>query len=154
MSFEEIEKIISKYKYDSSALIPILQDIQREENWLPREHLKYLSKRLQIPETRIYEIATFYKAFSLKPRGKYQIGVCLGTACHVRGGENILQKFERELKIKRGETTPDLKWTLETVRCLGCCSLSPVVRINKDTYGRLTQAKISKILKMYQEGEK
>ena len=154
MSFEEIEKIISKYKYDSSALIPILQDIQREENWLPREHLKYLSKRLQIPETRIYEIATFYKAFSLKPRGKYQIGVCLGTACHVQGGENILQKFERELKIKRGETTPDLKWTLETVRCLGCCSLSPVVRINKDTYGRLTQAKISKILKMYQEGEK
>lgn len=151
MSHQEIEKIISKYKYDTACLIPILQDIQREENWLPKEHLRYLSKRLQIPETRIYEIATFYKAFSLKPRGKYQVGVCLGTACHVRGGENILKKFERELNIKRGETTSDLQFTLETVRCLGCCSLSPVVRINKDTYGRLTQTKIPKILKKYSE---
>lgn len=151
MSFEKIDEIVTKYRYDTANLIPILQDIQREENWLPKEHLKYLSQRLQVPETRIYEIATFYKAFSLSPRGKYQIGVCLGTACHVRGGENILQKFERELNIKRSETTKDLKFTLETVRCLGCCSLSPVVRIGKDTYGRLTQTKIPKILKMREE---
>jgi NADH-quinone oxidoreductase subunit E len=151
MSLEEIEKIISKYKYDIACLIPILQDIQREENWLPREHLKYLSKRLQIPETRIYEIATFYKAFSLKERGEHLINACLGTACHVRGATRVIEKIEKELGIKSGETTKDKKFTLETIRCLGACALGPIIVIDNEYHGQMTSVKVGKILRELQQ---
>jgi len=147
----KISEIIDKYEGKKEALIQIMQDINSEYNYLPMDKLKYLSEKLTVPLSEIYGIATFYKTFSLKPRGKHLVNVCMGTACHVKGGENILQKFERDLNVKAGETTQDLNFTLKTVRCLGCCSLSPVARIDKDIYGRLTQAKISKTLKKYTE---
>lgn len=153
MSFKNIDKVVAKYKYDGAALIPILQDIQKEVNWLPKEHLKYLSKRLNVPETRIYEIATFYKAFSLKERGKHLITACLGTACHVRGAPRIVDKLEKELGIKSGETTENKQFTLETVRCLGACALGPIIVIDDEYHGQMTSRKLGKILKDLQKEE-
>jgi NADH:ubiquinone oxidoreductase subunit E len=126
-----------------------LQDIQAEYNYLPREVLNQISQELQMPLSQVLRVATFYAAFSLKPRGRHLINVCLGTACHVRGGGRILEKLERELGIKSGEASSDLKFSLETVRCIGCCSLAPVIRIDEDTHGRLRQDKIPRILKKY-----
>lgn len=150
MESDDIERLIEKHRHDESALIGIMQDIQKELNYLPQGILLKIAHRLDIPLSRIYSIATFYKAFSLVPRGRHKIGVCIGTACHVRGGQNIVEKLERELGIRSGQTMNDLKFTLETVRCLGCCSLAPVMRIDKDTYGRLNQSAIPKILKRYE----
>ena len=149
MNSDDIDRLIEKHGHDESALIGIMQDVQKELNYLPQGILLKIAQRLDIPLSRIYSIATFYKAFSLLPRGKHKIGVCIGTACHVRGGQNIVEKLERELGIRSGQTMNDLKFTLETVRCLGCCSLAPVMRIDKDTYGRLNQSAIPKILKRY-----
>lgn len=149
MTQSEIDNIIEKYGEIASSILPILQEIQSKENYLPKMDLEYVSQRLKIPLTNIYRIATFYNALSLKPRGRYKIDVCLGTACHVRGGEKILEKFERELKISVGETTKDKKFTLESVRCLGCCSLGPVAVIDEQVYGRLTQDKIPSLLKEF-----
>lgn len=150
MGLDDIDRLIEKHRHEESALIGIMQDVQKELNYLPQSILLKLAQRLDIPLSRIYSIATFYKAFSLAPRGRHQIGVCIGTACHVRGGQKIVEKIERELGIRSGQTTNDFKFTLETVRCLGCCSLAPVMRIDKDTHGRLNQAKIPKILKRYE----
>ncbi|MDI6788909.1 MAG: NADH-quinone oxidoreductase subunit NuoE [Planctomycetota bacterium] len=144
-----MDRIIERHRYEDYALIGVLQDAQKELNWLPQDALKHISKRLDIPLSRICAIATFYKAFSLKPRGKYLIHSCQGTACHVRGGDRLLEKLERDLGVKAGGTTSDLRFTLEKVRCVGCCSLAPVVVINKDTYGRLTPTKVTNILKKY-----
>lgn len=153
MTNEKIDEIVAKYRYDNANLIPILQEIQREENWLPLEYLKYLSKRLQVPDVRIYEIATFYKAFSLKERGKHLINACLGTACHVRGATRVVEKIEKELGIKSGETTEDKQFTLETIRCLGACALGPIIVIDGEYYGQLTSVKVSKILRELQQQE-
>lgn len=150
MSFDEIDRIIEQHRHEESSLIEILQDIQLDLNYLPQDVLEYVAHRLSVPLSLLYGIATFYKSFSLTPRGRHHIGVCMGTACHVRGGRNIVEKLERELGIKAGQTTKDLRFTLETVRCLGCCSLAPVMGIEKDTHGRLTQAKIPKILHRYE----
>jgi NADH-quinone oxidoreductase subunit E len=150
MNSDDIDILIEKHGHDESALIGIMQDVQKELNYLPQGILLKIAHRLDIPLSRIYSIATFYKAFSLVPRGRHKIGVCIGTACHVRGGQNIVEKLERELGIRSGQTMNDLKFTLETVRCLGCCSLAPVMRIDKDTYGRLNQSAIPKILKRYE----
>ena len=121
-----VKDIIKKYDGDKTAMIAILQDVQEELRYLPKEALSLISKKMEVPLTRIYEIATFYNAFSLKPRGKYLVEICLGTACHVQGGANLLDRLERDLAIPSGETTPDKMFTLEEVRCLGCCSLAPV----------------------------
>ena len=151
MDSDDIDRLIEKHRYDESALIGIMQDIQKEFNYLPQEMLVKIAQRLDIPLSRVYSIATFYKAFSLVPRGRHQIGVCIGTACHVRGGQSVVEKLERELGIRSGQTTNDLKFTLQTVRCLGCCSLAPVMRIDNDTFGRLNQSAIPKILKRYEQ---
>lgn len=151
MSLENIDRIIKKYKYDDANLIPILQDIQKEANWLPKEHLKYLSKRLNVPETRIYEIATFYKAFSLKERGKHLINACLGTACHVRGATRVVEKIEKELGVKSGETTKDKQFTLETIRCLGACALGPILVADGEYHGQMTSVKVGKLLRELQQ---
>ena len=144
-----VKDIIKKYDGDKTAMIAILQDVQEECRYLPKEALSLISKKMEVPLTRIYEIATFYNAFSLKPRGKYLVEICLGTACHVQGGANLLDRLERDLAIPSGETTPDKMFTLEEVRCLGCCSLAPVVRIGADVHPYLTQDGIPKILRNY-----
>ena len=144
-----VKEIIGKYAVDKTSLIAILQDMQNEFRYLPREALIAAGSYLDMPLSRIYEVATFYNAFSLKPRGRYLVEVCAGTACHVKGGFNLLAKLERELKIECGQTTEDGMFTLEQVRCLGCCSLAPVVRIDNNIHAYLTQDKIPRIMKTY-----
>jgi NADH-quinone oxidoreductase subunit E len=144
-----VKDIIKKYDGDKTAMIAILQDVQEELRYLPKEALTSISKKMEVPLTRIYEIATFYNAFSLKPRGKYVIEVCAGTACHVQGGSNLMDRIERDLSVACGETTKDKMFTLEEVRCLGCCSLAPVVRIGADVHPYLTQDEIPKIMRNY-----
>lgn len=145
-----VDKIIQQHPKNQGSLIGIMLDIQNHFYYLPKESLYHISKELDIPISTIYNLATFYKAFSLKPKGKYPIAVCTGTACHVQGATKLLERFERELKIKTdGETTEDKMFNLESVRCLGCCGLAPVVTIGKDLHGKLPPNKIPKILKQY-----
>ena len=134
----KVDGIIDAYEGGSEVLVPILQDVNAQLNWLPPEVLMRISERKQVPLEHILRIATFYKAFSLTPRGKHVITVCLGTACHVKGASRIVDRLERDLGIRVGETTPDMKFSLETVRCVGCCGLSPVVTVGDDLYGNLT----------------
>jgi len=150
INVSKVDGVIDSFGGDLSQLIGILQDIQSYFNYLPREALVRVSEKLEIPISQVYSVATFFKAFSLKPRGRHQINVCLGTACHVRGGPRILGKLERELKVEAGGTTEDLRFTLDSVRCLGCCSLGPVVVIDNDTYGRLNQERVAKLLDQYE----
>ncbi len=149
MEVSKIDSIIQQYGARESAILGILQDIQAEEKYLPKEALEYVSQKMNIPLVQVFRIATFYNALSLKPRGKHKIDVCLGTACHVRGGGRILEKLERELGIPVGETTKDKKFTLESVRCLGCCSLGPVAVIDGKVFGRLGQDKVPSLLKEF-----
>jgi NADH:ubiquinone oxidoreductase subunit E len=147
MEVSKIDGIIRQYGARESAILAILQDIQTEEKYLPKETLEYVSQRMQIPLGQVFRIATFYNALSLKPRGRHKIDVCLGTACHVRGGERILSKLERDLDVSVGETTKDKRFTLESVHCVGCCSLGPVAVIDGDVFGRLSQDKVPGLLK-------
>ncbi|MFO7980579.1 MAG: NADH-quinone oxidoreductase subunit NuoE [Candidatus Aminicenantes bacterium] len=146
---DKLTGIIEKYKDNPNATVAILQDIQEEYNYLPREVIIKISKEFNIPLSRLLSVATFYTAFSLTPRGKYQINICLGTACHVRGGARIMNKVERELGIKRGETTEDLRFSLDEVRCLGCCGLAPVMVVGEDVHGKLSEDKVMSILDKY-----
>ena len=140
------KQIIKKHKGDKSALIAVLQDIQGAFNYLPKDALKVAGKSLGIPYSRVYEVATFYNAFSLKPRGEHIVKICMGTACHVRGAASIQDKMERTLCIKPGETTADNKFSLETVNCVGACALGPVVVIDTEYHGQVTMAKVDKII--------
>lgn len=149
MESSEINTIINQYKGKESAILAILQDIQGKEKYLPKEILEQVAQKMQIPMTHIFRLATFYNALSIKPRGKHKIDVCLGTACHVRGGNKIIDKLERDLSISVGETTKDKRFTLESVRCVGCCSLGPVAVIDGHVYGRLTQDRIPALLKEF-----
>ena len=146
---ERADKIIEKYNSEKESLIQILQDISSEYNYLPEPCLRRVTQRLDIPLSEVFSIATFYKAFSLEPRGKHLINVCLGTACHVRGAPQILNRIERQLNIKPGETSKDFMFTLQTVNCLGACALGPVVVIDDEYHGQMTQAKVEKILDKY-----
>ena len=146
---QNIDKIIDKWNADSDYVIEMMQDIQDEFKHIPRKALEQITKRTKVPLARLYHIATFYKSFSLTPQGRYKIQVCTGTACHVKGAPNILDAFARELKIEIGETTDDGKYTLDEVRCLGCCSLAPVVMIDDDVYGDFTTNKIKSLLQKY-----
>ncbi len=149
MDEERIDEIIGNHGTDKSKLIGILQDVQAEYNWLPQDTLRHIAKRLRIPLVDVFEIATFYKSFSLKPRGKHLVRVCLGTACHVRGGPRIMETAERSLGIKADETTSDYKFTLESVNCLGCCALGPVMVVDNEYHGKLPPTKVEKILRTY-----
>ena len=135
-----------KVKVPEGALVPILQEITSTYNYLPENVLRYISEKLDIPLSLIYRIATFYNAFSLKPRGRHIITVCLGTSCHVKGAPRIVATLERELGIKISETTEDMSFTLETVNCLGCCGLAPVMTVGEDLYGKITTAKVPEII--------
>ena len=150
IDLKRVESIIDKAKTEEQTLISMLQDIQEEYNYLPQEALVIMSKRLEIPLINIYGIATFFKSFSLTPRGKHLLTVCLGTACHVRGGPKILEEFERKLKIKACQTTKDNLYTLETVNCLGCCAIGPIVVKDGEYFGQMTIAKTGSILKKTQ----
>ena len=143
-------EIIENHGYQRSSLIGILQDIQGRMNYLPRKALLQVAKSLDVPLTSIYEVATFYKAFSLEPKGRHTIQVCLGTACHVRGGARILSYLENRLDVNSGGTTGDLVFTLESVNCLGACALGPMMVIDKKYYGKINTNKIESILKKYQ----
>ncbi len=146
---KKITGIVEKNKPEIESLLPILQDINAEYRYLPENMLKYVALKLNVPLSQVYNIATFYNAFSLIPRGKYVINVCLGTACYVKGGQKILEAFERELNVKLEGTTEDLKFSLETVNCVGCCGQSPVVTVNEDIYGYMKQTKVPEIVRQY-----
>ncbi|MCK4395968.1 NADH-quinone oxidoreductase subunit NuoE [candidate division WOR-3 bacterium] len=144
---KKLKDIVEKNGKYRDALIPILQDIQEEYNWLPKETLEIVARELEIPLMDVYGVTTFYRTFSLEPRGKHIITVCLGTACHVRGGQRITETISRELGIDPGETTEDLKFTLETVNCLGCCAIGPIAVIDGKYYGGMTSQKVISLLK-------
>lgn len=145
----KVREVLQKHQHDSSLLVDILQDIQAETGYLPKEVLEETARGLEIPLSRVYSVATFFKAFSLTPRGRHLINVCMGTACHVRGADKVLEKIEEELGIKRGETTTDLKFTLETVNCLGACALGPIVVVGDEYHGEMTPEAVSSVLENY-----
>lgn len=151
IDYMDLDRIIDEeFGCDQENLIMILQAIQRVYNYLPEPTLTYLATKMDVPLSRIYGIATFYSTFSLEPRGRNIISVCLGTACHVRGGERVKERIEDTLSIHDGETTEDMRFTLESVRCIGCCSLGPVVKINEDTHGRIGSDQVKEILDGYE----
>ena len=149
MTHPEIETIIERYGSRESAILSILQDIQAKEKYLPKEVLEQVSQKMRIPMANIFRIATFYNALSIKPRGRHKVDVCLGTACHVRGGNKIIDKLSRDLGFQVGETTKDKRFTLELVRCVGCCSLGPVMVVDGNVFGRLTQEKVPGLLREF-----
>jgi NADH-quinone oxidoreductase subunit E len=144
-----IDGILKRHPLEPGSIIQVLLDIQNELYYLPKDVLEYVSKRLGVPMSRSYHLATFYKAFSLKPKGKYPIAVCTGTACHVQGAMKIFEQISRELHIGEGERTPDNKFSIESVRCLGCCGLAPVVTVGKNLHGKIPVSKVNKILQQY-----
>jgi NADH-quinone oxidoreductase subunit E len=150
---EKIEAFIDKYQRQKRSLIAILQDIQAEYNYLPQESLRFVAGALDIPLTDVVAVATFYRAFSLKPRGKHLITVCLGTACHVRGGPRIIDEFERKLEIKAGETTEDNSFTLEVVNCLGACALGPITVIDGNYHGQMKVKTVDKLIRKFGPGK-
>lgn len=149
MDKDKIDQIIDKHQGDANSLIQILLEIQRENHWLPKEALEKVSKKLQVPLSRIQHIVTFYKAFSLVPRGRHEIHVCMGTACHVRGAPRVLDTVQDLIGIKPGETDMDLKFSLETVNCLGCCALGPVMEVDGKPHGKVAPASIGGVLENY-----
>ncbi len=146
---EKIEAVLEKHQDEPGPLISILQEVQNIFGYLPEDALSYISQKLKISKSRIWGIVTFYTQFYLEPRGKNTIRVCIGTACHVKGAKKVLERLQKILGIKPGETTQDLKFSLETVRCLGTCFLAPVVMINNDYFGKLTPDRVEKILNQY-----
>ncbi len=151
VDYMELDRIIEEdFGNDKENLIMILQAIQRCYNYLPRPALGYLATKVGMPLSKIYGVATFYSTFSLEPRGRNIVSICLGTACHVRGAERVRERIQETLCICDGETTPDKRYTLESVRCIGCCSLGPVVKINEDMHGRIASDKIVKVLAQYE----
>ena len=148
---KSIDKILKAYEYNPARIIQILSDAQSIKNYLPKEILEYVSKELKLPLSAIYSIATFYAAFSLKPRGKHLCTVCMGTACHVRGAPAVLSRLEERLKIKTGGTTEDNQFTLKTVNCLGACALAPIVVVDDEYHGQTTVNKADKLIKKYEK---
>ena len=149
MDNNRIDEIIEKHHGEASSLIQVLLDIQSENHWLPKEALERVSEKLDVPMTRVQYIATFYKAFSLVPKGRHEVHVCMGTACHVRGAERVLDSVQDITGIQPGETDMDLKFSVETVNCLGCCALGPVVEIDRKAHGMMTPSKTAEVLKNY-----
>ena len=145
----KVDSIIDSYVDKKELLISLLQDIQAEFNYLPRDVLVKVSQKLDIPLSQIFSVATFFRAFSLKPRGRHLVTVCLGTACHVRGAQRMADKLERDYSLKPGDTTEDSKFTLETVNCLGCCALGPVVVVDGNYESQVNPDKLDRILRKY-----
>lgn len=148
---EQVDQIIDKYRGDSTAIVAILHDLNTYFRYLPREALERVSEQLSIPLSHLYSAATFYRSFDLEPCGEHEIQVCLGTACHVRGSELILDAISRRLEIKSGETTADGKFTLKRVNCLGACALGPLVSVDGDHHGHLTIRQAERLLEAYKD---
>lgn len=146
---QQLQEVFSKYKGQQGALIPVLQEAQDVYGYLPQEVLESIAGELKLPISQVYGVVTFYSQFNLSPRGRHIIRVCEGTACYVRGAADIIEELQTQLGISSGETTEDLRFTFESVACLGACSLAPVIMINDDTHGRLTKKNIAKILANY-----
>jgi len=144
-----IDQIISEYEGNSSALIQVLLKIQKENHWLSKEILEKVSKGLNVPLSRIQHVTTFYKAFSLVPRGRHEIHICMGTACHIRGAPRVLDTVHTLIGIEPGETTLDSKYSLDTVNCLGCCALGPVMEVDGKYHGKIAPAATGDVLKNY-----
>jgi len=151
---EKIDKLLKQYAYKKAPLLSVLQGVNAEFNYLPEDALYYLSRTLQVPMAHVISVASFYSLFSLKPRGKYVISVCQGTACFARGAERLMDRLQDVLEIKLGETTPDKKFSLEMVRCLGCCALAPVIKIGERVYGKLRPMAVADILKEYRDDKR
>jgi NADH:ubiquinone oxidoreductase subunit E len=145
----KVEQIVDRHGRKREHLIAILLDCQEEFLHLPREVIEAVAGRVHAPTAQVLSIATFFRAFSLKPVGRHRIHVCMGTACHVQGAPRLLEAIGRELGLQRGETTPDLSFSLDTVNCLGCCGLAPVVTVNTDVHGKLKQAVVPRMLRKY-----
>jgi NADH-quinone oxidoreductase subunit E len=141
-----VRTVVGNHQRRKRSLIPILQDIQEKSRWLPPEILDEVARELEIPPAHVYSVATFYKSFSLAPRGRHICTVCMGTACHVRGGTAVLEHFERKLGIRAGQTTPDKEYTLERVNCLGACALAPLAVVDGQYYGQMTETKANIVL--------
>ena len=150
---QRVEEIVRSYDSDPTNSLAILQDVQREYNYLPRQALELVAARVGLPQGHVYRLATFFKAFSLNPKGEHQCKVCLGTACHVKGGALILETLEKELGIKAGNTTADGKFSLEGVRCLGACALAPIVVIDDEPLGQMTSDTAAKQLRTLRAGQ-
>lgn len=141
-----VKEILEKNLCHRGRLLPILQEVQERFGYLPREAMEQIASSLQIPKVDVYSVATFYNQFRLNPPGKYQIKVCMGTACHMAGGHIVMESFERRLNIKEGETTPDREFSLERVACVGCCALAPVVVVNENVEGKVRPTRVDGIL--------
>ena len=145
------DAILARYESQPANLIPVLQEIQDEFNYLPKDELKAVADRLQVPLTQVYSVATFFKMFSLEPKGRHQVRVCLGTACHLRGGQRLVETMTRRLGVEVGHATEDLQFSLETVGCLGSCAQAPLMMVDDKYFGRMAVDKVSKILKLYKK---
>lgn len=152
-NMEEIKKLLENYSNDKSNLIQILEDIQAKYGYIPEFAQSSVSEYLNIERAEVYGVITFYSRFTLKPKGKYSVSVCLGTACFVKGSEKLLDKAKEVLKINEGETTSDGKFSIDSTRCIGACGLAPVFTVNEEVYGRATPEKMEEILKQYMEKE-
>ena len=149
MDYKQVDKVIEKYGARHSDIISIMQDIQGIENFISEETIRYIAEKIELDLARIYDIATFYKTFSLVPRGRHTIKVCCGTACHLGGSDRNLDQIKRSLQIEEGETTGDRLFSLETVNCLGTCALAPVVLVEEDYYDEVKPGRVEKILSNY-----
>lgn len=150
MNIDAVDLIIERHGGEASSLIQVLLEIQNEYHWLPKAALHRVSERLDVPRSQVLHVATFYKVFSLVPKGRHEVHVCMGTACHVRGASRVLDKVKELTGIGPGETDLELKFSLETVNCLGCCALGPVLEIDGTTHGKITTANTADVLVGYE----
>jgi len=150
---ERVEAIICEHGGSRDSLISILQDVQSEYHYLPEDMLRLVARKLELPLIQVYAVATFFKAFTLKPRGEHTVSVCLGTACHVRGAPAVLDEVKRQLCIEPGDTTEDMRFTLETVNCLGACALGPIMVVDGQYYGQVIPGKVKTILNRYKKAQ-
>ena len=154
IEWKEIDQVIQRYHADHKSLLMILQDICDLYNYLPSQVVPLLAERLGVKVSLIYSVATFFKSISLEPQGKYIISVCTGTACHVRGADKVMEAIQDKLHIKEGQTTDDLLFTLQAVRCLGCCASGPVIMVNKEIHGGIDRSRTEELLERYRAGER
>ena len=146
-----IDEILKNHDYSETMIVTILQEVQAHFGYLPKEAFPYLAQELKVSEAMLYGVATFYAQFSLQPKGKHQVSVCLGTACYVKGSDKILAAVEKELRISCGECTPDGKFSIDSCRCVGACGLAPVMIVDDDVYGKLTPEQVPAILEKYMQ---
>lgn len=151
IDWKQLEAMINKHRHETWALIPLLQDVQEEFGYIPPESIDPIAEALNIFPSQVQGVVTFYAGFSLEPKGKYVVKVCRGTACHVKGGRSILRLMKRELGLEEGETSPDYRFTLETVACLGACFLAPTMMVNRTYFGKLSPPKVTTVLSQYGE---